>query len=465
MDDKTAQVLAFIESLPEKELRKLAATVELDRNSNKLGLPHNAIMALLRPSLALIRAPRALIPQRAFCLPFEDMLVSGKPSPRPDGQIDRSSIIPMWKWMTGDLAGPQIEDACARYIEAEHAGDDAGIKDLSHTLWTIGAKALTDGLNTIGNDEKANAALAKKLGGDDILTDVRLMAACLRIAEPLEKLKAKLPPNPMVGFSKDQLFMASEAYAAAEAINPPDAMVLLLALAGRLLRPFPIMNVIKTVTRGADDIKIQRTDLAVPGNIVFSALEADAQAVIEAAQIPSLTDEDIIPKVRYFAEGFRTIVEAIPIKRNGEWGKRMHNCRQRVSEELERRLLRDARKVVMKALPTRSGGTVPKLAAEPDDRAFELAEDRAQAIGTMLPFADKIGLKGDCSAKVSEIRKELEKYADGLLKALPNAPADKRAIAFAFLCIAVRLVEVMENPDEADMLRKRGMLALDAASR
>ena len=223
------------------------------------------------------------------------------------------------------------------------------------------------------------------------------------------------------------------------------------------------MKLIKSITRGADDTKIQLTDLSTPGNLVFDALEKDARAVAEAAQIPATTDHEIIPKVRYFAEGFRTIVESIDIKRGGDWGKRMHACRQQVSEELERRLLREARKVVMKALPTRSGGTVPKLAAEPDDQAFELAEDRAQALGMMMPFADKIGLKGECSAKISEIRKALEKYAEGLLKALPNAPEDKQAIAFAYLCIAVRLIELMENSDEADNLRKRGLLALKSA--
>ena len=162
MDEKTAQVMAFIESLPEKELRKLAATVELDRTANKLGLPHNAIMALLRPSLALIRAPRALIPQRAFCLPFEDMLINGKPDPRPDGAVDRSSIVPMWKWLTGDLAGNLMQVTCGKYTEAEHEGDDREIRSLSRELWSIGAEALTAGLAELDEDEAKLKAVTKK---------------------------------------------------------------------------------------------------------------------------------------------------------------------------------------------------------------------------------------------------------------------------------------------------------------
>ena len=66
------------------------------------------------------------------------------------------------------------------------------------------------------------------------------MASCLRIAEPLEKVKASLPAKPMVDLSRDQMVLAAEAYTSAEEINPADSITLLLALMGRMLRPFPI---------------------------------------------------------------------------------------------------------------------------------------------------------------------------------------------------------------------------------
>ena len=145
-EQQTAQLMSFIKDLPDKELRKLAAAIELDRNDNKLGLPHNAVMAMLRPSLALIRAPRALIPQRAFCLPFEDMLVNQHDDPRLDGQILRASITPMWDWLIKDLEPSLILSTSGRYIQAQKESNDAEINRLSAELWSIGAEALTRGL-------------------------------------------------------------------------------------------------------------------------------------------------------------------------------------------------------------------------------------------------------------------------------------------------------------------------------
>ena len=69
---------------------------------------------------------------------------------------------------------------------------------------------------------------------------------------------------------------------------------------------------------------LQKTDMALPGGLCFDQLEKDARAVVQAADIPDTGDQDLIPKVAYFAQGFRAITDSIGIKRDGEWGQRMH---------------------------------------------------------------------------------------------------------------------------------------------
>ena len=62
MSNAGEQLQGFLNQLPEKELKILAAKIELDRGENRFGIPHEAIMALLCTRLAETRAPRIFTP-------------------------------------------------------------------------------------------------------------------------------------------------------------------------------------------------------------------------------------------------------------------------------------------------------------------------------------------------------------------------------------------------------------------
>lgn len=462
-DKKKAQLLAFIEKLPERDLRKLAASVELDRMEHKLGLPHNAIMAILRPGLALIRAPRVLTAQRAFFLPAEDMLVNGKPSPKPVGKIDRSTLQPIWVFLTKTLKPKGFQELCDNYTQAQLQSDDQAIAALSLEMWAAGASALTAAFAAIEDDEKALNVLADKLGGPDRLADAREIASTLRIAAPLEALKSRLAPKPMMDLSATQVAAAKEAFRQIYDDHPEDALTLMLALMGRLLRPFPIVKVIGVVSRSGDDSLVQRTEMDLIGKIVLDDLETDADAVEGAVSRGDMGDMEVVQRARYFSQGFNQITTGMGITREGKWGQRLFAMRARVADALQERIIKRAEKTIAAALPTRKGSSTPHLATEPDIDNFERAEDCARAIGELNRIGERLGLQSASKTIVGTLRKNLENYSDAILKLLPDAPADKIAIAQSYLCIAVRLVELLTDSEAAETLRRRGMNALSTA--
>lgn len=461
-EQKKAQLLAFIENLPERDLRKLAASVELDRMEHKLGLPHNAIMAILRPSLALIRAPRVLTAQRAFFLPAEDMLVNGRPSPKPLGQVDRSTLQPLWVWLTKELKPNGFQALCKEYTKAQLESDDQAIASLSLSLWEASAEAFSTALDVIADDEKALNALADKLGGPDRLEDAREITSTLRIAAPLEALKSQFPPKPMMDLNARQVEDVKKTFHHIYDNQPEDSITLMLALIGRLLRPFPIVKVIGAISRSGDDSMVQRTEMDLIGDIILSDLETDAEAVEGAIDNRDMADMEVVLRARYFSQGFSQITTGIGITREGRWGKRLFAMRGRVADALQARILRHAEKNVMAALPMRKGG-VPNLSAAPDEQAFERAEDCARAVGELHQIGERLGLQSAARSCVASLRKNLESYNDAILKLLPKTPEDKQDIAESFLCISVRLVELLTSSVEAETLRRRGMNALAAA--
>lgn len=458
MSGTAEQLQQFLNQLPDKELKMLAAKIELDRGENKFGIPHDAIMGLLRPRLAEIRAPRIFTPQRILCLPFEDMLDFRDPDPKETGKIARASIGPMWK-LIQDRIKSEWDPVAAEFVGAQKKGDEDAKNAAASRLWAMAAKTLKEWDQALGNDPGEVRAAAKKIGGTRRLEDIREMACVLEIADIIESLKEQLPRKPILNFTPEQVTIVKRHYDRVGEEAPEHEVYLLLALIGRLLQPFPVLKVFRALSRKLDDTLTSRTDLGVAGDIVISALEKDAEAVAEAAESPNATETDVIAKARRFANAFKGITSDIGIRRDGEWGKRMYGCRGKVSAAVENLVLATAQDVILDVLP-KKGAAAPSFTDFPDEKKFEIAERRARALGDAARMAEQIGLQSACQSKVGALRKDLEKYAAKIIERLPKVDPDHKPEASAHLATTVRLVELITNSDTADLLRRRGNAAL-----
>ena len=458
MTSAAEQLRGFLEQLPERDLKMLAAKIELDRGENRFGIPHDAIMALLRPRLAEIRAPRIYTPQRMLCLPFEDILVFQDPDPKELGRIARASIGPMWKLLL-EITGEEWESAAIAFEQAQKRSDELEIKKTASQLWRIAAQKLREWDENLGKDPMEVRSAAKKIGGTRRLEDIREMCSLLEIADTVESMKSLLPRKPILTLSQEHVNVVKRHYDIVTKNNPGSEVYLLLALIGRLLQPFPVLKVFRALSQKLDDTLAARADLGVAGEMVITALERDADAVAEAADQPNATETDVVAKAKRFANAFKGITTDIGIRRDGEWGKRMYGCRGKVSNAVENLVLATAQEVILSVLPNKGGGT-PNFNDFPDELKYEAAERRAQALGDAHRIAEQIGLQSACQSKVNQLRKDLENYAAKIIERLPKVDVDHKAEAGAHLATTVRLVELITSSDTADLLRRRGNAAL-----
>lgn len=458
--DAAEQLQMLVNSLTEKELRKLAAKVELDRDTDMLGLPHNAIMQLLRPSLALIRAPRVHHAQRIFCMPFEDMLVNGKPDPKPLGKIDRSSIIPMWDWFMMDLTTPEFDMLCKDFVAAQREGDDAASLEAAKGLWRVGGEKITTALEGINKNDRMMRDMAKRFGGENRLNDIIEMAGCLRIAEAIEDTKLHLRPKPMMDIAELEIQAIKRGYTTIAEATPGDEIYFLLSITGRLLESASIFKVLKTLSRKGDDAMLQKTDMGIVGDVVIKELEDTASQINRASAKGNFNEEMMVEDIYVFANGFKLVTDNMGITRDGDWGQRMFKSRAQVSDAIDRKFLHDAEQRIMSALPTKSGGRVPRLTEWPNDNDFELAEQRAKAINDINQLSKQLGNQSACRNLTSRMLKHFDNYSEGMLKALPQAPEHLAPVAQAYVYVAVRLMELILGPEDADILRRRANVAL-----
>lgn len=460
MADAQQQLQLLLSSLSERELKKLAAKVELDRGVNKLGLPHNAIMQLLRPSLALIRAPRVYTSQRAFCLPFEEMLINGRTGEKSVGKIERSMIQPMWEWFSREHGGEQLNNLSQNYIGAQKKADKEKTLEASKKLWAYGAEKITAALDIAEQDNSLLNKLVSELGGMDQFEDLREIAGCLRVASILEDVKDQLRPKPMVGLNDNEVEAVRLGYEKIVEEFPGNEMYYLLAILSRLLRSSTIFQVFNALTSKGDDSVLQTTELGIVGNIVLSELESIATDVELNIRRGSYDELAIVEQIYIFSTGFKEVTESLGITRDGEWGKRMFRGRKIISDAIDELFLEDAEQVILKVLPTKSGKRIPKLTDWPNDQDFEISERRALAFRDLYIISQNLGNQSACQNLERKMRAHFDNYVTGILKALPLAPADKVGIAKAYVNIATRLMELVLSSDEADILRRRANVAI-----
>ena len=459
-DEARQKLLSFFEALPEKQLKTLGAKIELDRAENRFGLPHQAIISLMRPYLAAVRAPRIYTPQRILCLPFEDMLANSDPGYKRTGFITRKSIQPVWNWITTDLIPEEFSSLAKDFEAAQKDGDETGTERIASTIWNRCAAAMEEAMSDMDDDIQVHDALTSKLGGTFFVEEAQEIAAVLSIADNVEAMKKGLPLKPIAVLTPDDVSIIIRQYTEVGKENPGKEMFLLMIVIGRLLQPFPILRVFRSLSRKGDDAVIRTTDLSIAGEIVIDALERDGDAVVRVAHDRESTEEEIVRKATRFAAAFKGITTDIGIRREGEWGQRMYKSRNQVSGAVEDRILSGAKEVVAEALSDWQGSSSRSLDEWPDEDAFAVAEQRADALAALFRISEQLGVRANCQVTLDEIRRMLDNYSAPLVEALSRTPEDEHPQAFANLAVVVRLLELVANPDQADLLRRRGRAAL-----
>ncbi|PLX40300.1 MAG: hypothetical protein C0605_06515, partial [Hyphomicrobiales bacterium] len=106
-NDKLEQ---FFDSLTPQAAIQLVQLIEQGRRAGKDDPMFDSIMVHARSVLreAGLNIDRLPSVKRRFCLPFEDLLVTGRQFEKYKGQINRSSIQPIWEWLHKSLLADEL---------------------------------------------------------------------------------------------------------------------------------------------------------------------------------------------------------------------------------------------------------------------------------------------------------------------------------------------------------------------
>lgn len=464
-----SQLGQLFESLSSSEIARFTRAIESDRADPKLPLPHETILQILRPRLASLKPERYPTPMRQFCDPFEDLLTSGEPNDK-SVRISRTSLIPIWNVVV-EAGGPDFQQAMKNIEMAAATRDTAKLAIAERTLWRLGARTIEQQIAESQDGVKQERALATRLGSRVHMTALTEIGQILTVGEEIAQFRERFPSAPIRVLDANDVKWLRDLFMSISKTKPGFEPMFLLAVLSRLLRPSELFKLIRVLSSKADDRTIENTNLAETGDLIIGLL-AETVTEIEQGVGTGKDEAHILSLARWYASEFVRITREFKIRKDGRWGEKLLDTRRRVSRALADTMFGATPERVIDALPKleaaqgpgsgRGGLAPPIFTQEFDDEKVLAAEKSAEAIAETARISDVLAAQSSAAKAVVELRKKLNQIGRAGIDSMRRLTPEEIPNAQRNLMATVRLLEIVDGPDDADVLRRRGMNALRA---
>lgn len=461
--DKAKLLQSFLGTLPENVATRLARAVEVDRLMDGSVLPHDVILEGLRPMLRRAeRRDRTPSAMRLFCRPFEDLLVSTTPKAKQKGRISRSSVAPVWGWVSESLLQQSARTFASevRPLVLTRRSDDA--IERSVLFWAEASQAIGSTLASESGRKMARIALKN----DVAVADAAEMALLLGMGGQVIEIQ-NLLPKPVATF-EDSLLWSVRAIYDRVVVDLPDAAPLIAVIVmNRLARPWEALRLPLMIARQHQDTLISHTDMGLTGELLFADLDTHS-AAIRATHHSNFDVDQLIETVARFAELSSAVVKEIDVRRDGRWGQGLLKDRAEVGNVMDGFMER-APKEIAASLPTQKTGSFagvryPDFSRRVDPEKTERALKYARLIAGTRVFAAAASFAAKLKDAQDEAAGYLQRYNEDLVKEMRADQGSRREIVNSQFTLAVELTALLFSEEEAELLRRRGRAAVAAAA-
>jgi hypothetical protein len=462
--DIRQKLYALLAQVPDRVARPLAVAVEYDRLEGG-AMPHDLILEGLRPALRRTGLRRTGVPgpERLFCEPFENLIVTETRKEKRPGRIARQSLSPLLAYVCKSLL-PEAWSRCTKAVgEATKKADAKARREAIVRFHGEAAEALLRKLAPVKAGSADYKSLAKEMGGARVLEDAREAALILEASPAFLALREAVPLG-LKRLDPGIIARVAEIYEALNGEHPVHAGYVPLVAMRRFARPWLVMELIKGMTNEASDRRLVGTNLGFAVDVLLDDIEHAAQSI--AAVAPgSLRAGEALADLELFAEAVSGFVHPLDIHRQGPWGERLVKARGTLADAMNA-LLAALPRDIEQALPTQKGA---RGAARPDTRAWpdqartERAIELARFLAGAAPFARRAAFGTAHKAAHEAVGKLLLSYNETLIDEMRQSDKDAAARLEAHLLTALRLTELVLGPSDAELLRRRAQAASRAA--
>jgi hypothetical protein len=306
---------------------------ELERGLLQGNSPAGAEMVLseLRRSLRQSQTKIARFddPARLFFQPLESFLVDDSPDHQHRARISRSTLEPMWLWISNTLMPEDALDYVEQVEQALAVGHADSAEHHAHAFQDRVVARIAQLLASA--DDKERRRISAQFGTSRGIEDVRALQGILQSRDSLAMLGTQLPGH--VASLSGPVLESVKAHLDAFAPGKPDLFLYSLVLVmNRLASPWQLIR-LATKAAGSDDTKrIAETPYAIAVTIVLD--EVDRRVRELAADLKSGRGIAVAALLKEVHDALRGLRSEIDVPSESAWGKQLAAVRAEVSKLL-----------------------------------------------------------------------------------------------------------------------------------
>jgi hypothetical protein len=390
--------------------------------------------------------PRTDDPARLLFRPIEPFLVESNFPTRP-GQIRRTSLLPVWQWLSRDGAPDQTQAFETALAEIRHSGTASGLETQSRKFQHAVAEAVAKvGTPEPGDDKQRPLT---RIGSPNVVDDLLSIGAVLRAREAMDTLGSRLPSQLRV-FSDSQIISVTAALNVPSLQTPQMLPFALSLIMQRLAAPWQIIRLAIKMAASDDEIRVAATPYGIAVTIALhdlSFLAACLRTDIRRSQFDNVPEQ-----LKTLHDGVRGLRTELDLRNDSVWGKQLTSIRADISNSLQSEIDSVPGRV-RRILRQRAD---KDIAAAPKIDASEVEETAAliDFVAICRTYASELAINEVTLRTYSDLQHYVEQSTEGLVQALRGGDTKARAYRQMQVKAAIRFCEVLFGQDYASLMSR-----------
>ncbi|CCE05715.1 conserved hypothetical protein [Bradyrhizobium sp. STM 3843] len=270
---------------------------------------------------------RTANPSRYFFMPIEQLLIDGSPEHANSGRIARSSLAPIWEWISRDLLPTMTRDYNAQMKDLIASDRQREIHKTANAFQTKVTKSFEGVLARPDGPDQVRGKLKAYTAARSVFEDVIKLMQALQARDELAKFNDTLPER-VVEFDDPQVKKMTVLLDGFRKKTPEAVPFALALVAKRLKEPWQLLRLATKAARSKNAADVAATPYAIAVSMVLDQLE-DKRLALRIA----LKNNRVVVAKEILTDIYDTEY-AIQVRldrlEDSDWGRRLRSIMQAI---------------------------------------------------------------------------------------------------------------------------------------
>jgi hypothetical protein len=391
--------------------------------------------------------------QRTVFGVLEPFLLDGD-AVRP-GQIKRSSLGPIWTWLTQTALVKEAEAFREAYGSAKQEGHTSETEQILRRFQVAAAEAIGELISPKSQGGDRQRSLGR-VGSPSVVEDLPAVQTIFANRDALETFRARVP-RIMSSFADTQVNSIKDQILQLPSLQTPQVLPFVIStIMQRMTSPWQIIRLAISFASSDEETRVAAT----PYGLAVSMALYDLAVLVDElrTEIKRGKFDRSAHQLKSLHDGVRDLRTGLDVRSDSQWGRQLSSIRADISNALTSEL---------ESVP----GRVRRLLRHRSDKdiiagaRIDLGEaDETVALVnfviTCRNYAGELAISEVTLRSFSELQHYLESVTEALVESLRQADGKVRAFRQTQAELAIRFCEAIFGHDYAALMTKAAEVAL-----